>query len=311
MYTVIEARVDVIKGVSLVIPAYNEEGAVGDVVRDFTAAFESSLPSDPAVLRAALDAHANFEILVVDDGSSDATAREASEAGATVVSSPQNQGYGLALRRGIVTARFEHVMICDADGTYPPTAVKDLVSLAEHFDMVIAERTGPNFRGRGLRVLARSGLRWFASFVVGRSVPDVNSGFRIFRKEDCLRYFGFLSPGFSFTTGLTLAMISDARAVAFTSIDYRKRVGQSKVRLFRDSLRMAQILVQVIVRHNPIKLFLMLAAVVWTFALAMLAVWIFVGLTALSIVAAVGFLVGVQVFSLGLLAEAIRGWRSS
>ena len=305
---VIAARADVIQGVSLVIPAYNEEGAVGDVVRDFRAALESNLL---AVLPdAATQGGANFEILVVDDGSSDATARRASEAGATVVSSPQNQGYGLALRRGILASRFEHVMICDADGTYPTTAVKDLVSLAEHFDMVIAERTGPTFRGRGLRAVARSALRWFASFVVGRHVPDVNSGFRIFRKDDCLQYFGFLSPGFSFTTGLTLAMISDARAVAFAPTDYRTRVGESKVRFFRDSLRMAQILVQVIVRHNPIKLFLMLAAVVWTFALSVLAVWIFVGLTALLIVAAAGFLVGVQVFSLGLVAETIRGRRS-
>ena len=93
-------------------------------------------------------------------------------------------------------------------------------------------------------------------------MPDVNSGYRIFRKTDCLRYFSILSPGFSFTTGLTLAMISDARAVAFVPARYGARVGKSKVRFFRDTLRMVQVLAQAMVRHNPIKLFAALTVAV-------------------------------------------------
>ena len=281
-----------IEGVSLVLPAFNEEGAVRRVVRTFQVALEA--------------AGVPYEILVVDDGSTDATAREAGSADAYVIQSPHNLGYGLALRRGILAAKYPYVLICDADGTYPTSASSELIALAEHFDMVVGARMGRHFRGRGVRALARIGLRMFSSFAVGRRIPDVNSGFRIFRKADCLRYFGILSPGFSFTTGLTLAMISDARAVAFVPVDYGARVGRSKVRLVRDTLRIAQVLVQAMVRHNPIKLFAVITASVWLLALVAFVVWIVLGTAAVGLMAAATFLVGIQVFSVGLLAEAVR-----
>lgn len=286
-----------IEGVSLVIPAYNEEGAVSGVVSGFRTALEKvGIP---------------YEVLVVDDGSTDGTAREAVDAGAEVLKSPQNLGYGIALRRGIVAARYSYVIICDADGSYPASSIPELIRLAEHFDMVVAARTGPHFRGRGVRALARCGLRVFSSFVVGRRIPDVNSGFRIFRKAECRRYFGILSPGFSFTTGLTLAMISDARAVAFIPIDYGARVGQSKVRFFRDSLRIAQVLIQAMVRHNPIKLFAVITTVMWFMGLLAAIVWLALGVVNAGLLAAAAVTGGVCVFSIGLLAEAVRARRDA
>ena len=266
-----------IAGVSLVIPAFNEESAVADVVTRF----RSELDATGCI----------YEVIVVDDGSTDETARLAKEAGASVVCSPQNLGYGLSLRRGILAAKFDYVMICDADGTYPSESVGELTSMAEHMDMVVAARTGKHFRGRGPRAIARAGLRLFASFVVGRYIPDVNSGFRIFRKSDCLRYFGILS---------------DARAVAFVPVPYAARIGKSKVRPLRDTMRIGQVLVQAMVRHNPIKLFFTITAGIWALGLALFVVWVVTG----SVIAATAtiaiFLVGVQIFCLGLLAEALR-----
>lgn len=286
-----------IVGVSLVLPAYNEEGAVGSVVAEFREELATvGLP---------------FEILVVDDGSSDRTAQVAAEAGAVIISSPQNLGYGLALRRGIIAAKYPYVLICDADGTYPPSAVADLTRLAGNFDMVVAARTGRQFRGRGVRALARTGLRVFSSFVVGRRIPDVNSGFRIFRKNACLSYFSILSPGFSFTTGLTLAMISDAQAVAFIPVKYGVRVGSSKVRFVRDTLRITQVLIQAIVRHNPVKLFSVLTVGVWMLSVLALIMWIVLGNVMIGLLAAVAFLIGIQVFCVGLLAEAVRARREA
>lgn len=124
-----------IEGVSLIIPAYNEGGAVGSAVRSFHAALDG--------------AGSPYEFLVVDGGSTDSTAQEARVALAEVLQSPQNLGYGLALRRGMLAATYLYVMICDADGTYPASAAADLVGLAEHFDMAVAARTGRHFRGCG------------------------------------------------------------------------------------------------------------------------------------------------------------------
>ena len=281
-----------ITGISLVVPAHNEYGAVATVVTELRDALRASgLP---------------FEVLVIDDGSTDGTGAAATAAGATVISSPVNLGYGLSLRRGILAAAHDYVLICDADGTYPASAVAELVAKAQALDMVVAARTGRHFRGRGIRALARTALRWFASFAVGRRIPDVNSGYRIFRKDLAMRYFGILSPGFSFTTGLTLAMMSDAHAVAFVPVEYRRRIGSSKVRAGRDALRMFQILVQATVRHNPIKLFLVIAGMLWLGALAPLILWLVLDIGALGFLAAAALLLGVQLFGLGLLAEALR-----
>ena len=141
---------------------------------------------------------------------------------------------------------------------------------------------------------------------MGRYIPDVNSGFRIFRKSDCLRYFGILSPGFSFTTGLTLAMMSDARAVAFVAVPYAARIGKSNVRPLRDTMRIGHVLVQAMVRHNPVKLFFTITAGLWSLGLAPFVVWVLTGSAIAASATIAVLLVGVQIFCLGLLAEALR-----
>ena len=157
-----------IDGVSLVIPAYNEAGAVGGVVR----AFRSALDATGLV----------YEILLVDDGSP--TPRPPWRRKPVRRSCRRLKILATAWRSvaAYLPPRFEHIVICDADGTYPAAAIAELTRLAEHLDMVVAARTGPHFRGWGPRALARIGLRVIASFVVGRRVPDVNSGYRIFAR---------------------------------------------------------------------------------------------------------------------------------
>lgn len=216
----------------------------------------------------------DHEIIVVDDCSTDATAAIAEAAGGVrVVRNVQNSGYGYSLMRGITTAEYDTVAIIDADGSY---AVQDLERLfAEYrrgFAMVVGHRHGEHYDGGTGMKLLRAAFRGLAQFIVGRDVPDVNSGLRIFDRASVLPLLPHMSYGFSFTTSITLLFMMRALPVAYVAVGYRKRSGQSKVRYFRDSLRALQIITSITARLNPIKLFLLAAVVNVVLMLPVLAV---------------------------------------
>ena len=224
---------------SVLIPAYNEESGIGAVVEEIRQALaELPLPS---------------EIIVIDDGSDDATAeRAAALDGVQLLRNPMNLGYGHALLRGIAAARGDLIAISDADGSYPGASLPDLYRLIQSgVDHAIGRRTGRSFRSFWL---ARTIYRWICGYVVGTRVPDANSGMRIFRREIAERLRGDLCLGFSFTTSLTLASIMSGYIVAFRDLPYRDRIGRSHVRL-GDALRTSQYLFQLIALYNPLKLF--------------------------------------------------------
>ncbi|HXY34703.1 MAG TPA: glycosyltransferase family 2 protein [Planctomycetaceae bacterium] len=234
-------------GVSIVIPAYNEAACIGAVV------------SKAAEVARSLGCE--FEIVVVDDASTDGTALVAGTAGARVLRHPYNRGYGNSLKTGITAAVHEFVIICDGDGSYPIEQMPRLLEDAAVFDMVIGARTGRHFHGSFFKRLARWWQLTLVSYVTGTTILDANSGFRFIRRSRALEYFDFVCSGFSFTTSITVALICEQSAVKFVGIDYHPRVGKSKVRYFRDTLRSLQILTHCILRYNPLKAFLLLAAV--------------------------------------------------
>ena len=248
---------------SLVIPAYNEAAGIADV-----------LAESKAVLGGLGIEH---EIVVVDDRSSDATAEIAERAGVIVLRNVENGGYGYSLMRGIRHARYETVAIMDADGSYP---VRELPRLLDEyrrgFAMVVGQRRGTHSLGsRRLRVM-RGLFRALTQFITGRSVPDVNSGMRVFTRAAVLPLFPHMSYGFSFTTSITLLFMMQALPVGFVEVPYLKRKGSSKVNYLRDSLRALQIVTSIAARLNPIKLFLLAATVnaaVMLPLVALLALW--------------------------------------
>lgn len=227
------------KSVSILIPAYNEENAVVDVINGLKTAMKDS------------DWH--YEIIVIDDCSKDNTATVAEKAGAKVVSHPKNIGYGGALRTGIELASFDWIATIDADCSYPPVEILKLFPMAATHDMVVGARQGKNYWGTIFKQPARLVFLWLAQFVVGYRIPDVNSGLRLFRKSVVNEMLPRLCRGFSFSTTLTLSFLSSYRFVHFEPIAYHSRVGSSKVRYFRDTLRTLQLMLETIIYYNPLK----------------------------------------------------------
>lgn len=283
----------VVEGVSVVLPALNEAEAIAEQI----AALE-------AVLRTV---DVPSEVIVVDDGSSDGTGALAEKAGALVVTNPINSGYGASLKRGIQAARYEHIVICDADGTYPVNRIPDLLREAERgFDMVVGARTGRYYRGSLLKHPWRLVYLELCRFVTGVKIPDANSGLRVFKKKLVLDFFDDLCLGYSFTTTLTLAALSSGAFVKFEPIDYMKRIGKSKVRFFIDALRTAQLIVQTILLYNPIKLFLLMAFPPAVVAIVCLGLAIGYASGALAVAATVAATASLMTFSFGLILDVVR-----
>jgi glycosyltransferase involved in cell wall biosynthesis len=278
--------------VSVVLAAYNEEQTVAGTVEAFTAALSAAgLPA--------------WEILLVDDGSTDGTREAAERAGARVVCHPQNAGYGRTIKDGIAAAEHDTIVICDADGTYPAGRVPALLdTYFRGFDMVVGQRT--SFGDGWFKTIMRHVLKWLVQYSAGQSIPDINSGLRIFDRRVVTPLFPTLCNTFSFTTSLTLAYLMTGRFVAYVPISYGQRSGSTKVHLFRDALRTLQYIVEALVHYNPLKVFLLVAATCVVAALAALATWAWRGSPAALVLSATGFATALVAFCFGLVAVRLR-----
>ncbi|TVQ85339.1 MAG: glycosyltransferase family 2 protein [Chromatiaceae bacterium] len=277
---------------SVVIPAYNEAAAIGESV---------------AAIRVALAATDDVEILVIDDGSTDSTAAAARAAGAVVLMHPHNVGYGRALKSGILAAKYDTIVIIDADLTYPASAIPLLIDrYALGFDMVVGARTGHHYQGSIFKGPLRRLLQFLVEFSAGRAVPDANSGLRVFSRNTIVPYLPHLCDTFSFTTSLTLGYMMTGRFVHYLPISYHQRVGQTKVRLILDALRTLQYIVQAIIYYNPLKIFLLLTLITTVLSVLGFLLAAVTGLHAPYYLGIGGLLVTIVIFALGLLADLLR-----
>jgi len=278
--------------ISVVLPAYNEEAAIVDTLREVKDSLDNSRWRP-------------FEIVVVDDGSSDDTAVLATAEGARVIRHPQNVGYGRALKTGIAAATYDTIVFSDADGSYPLDRTPDLlVEYEKGFDMVVGART--NYRERIGKRLLRRILRWLVEYTADRRIPDANSGFRVLSKEVVLPHFKTLCDTFSFTTSLTLAYSMSNRFVEYLPVEYRTRKGRSKIRLFTDTARTLQYIAQTIIYHNPLKIFALFSVICVILAMLGFLGSIFFGLLSGFLLGIGGLLLALLVFSLGLLADLLK-----
>jgi glycosyltransferase involved in cell wall biosynthesis len=223
-----------------------------------------------------------------------------------VLTHPTNRGYGSALKTGIRHARFELVAITDADGTYPADRLLELAdAMTEADSMVVGARTGTSVEIPLVRRPAKWLLTTLANYLAGERIPDLNSGLRVMRRQVVQRYQHILPAGYSFTTTITLALLTSHHLVRYIPIDYAHRVGRSKFHPVRDTWNMGILILRTVMYFKPLKFFVPLAALV---ALAGIGVFTWSYVTtqrAMDTTLAVSLMTAVQLVAIGLLADLI------
>ena len=273
---------------SVIIPAFNEEGAVKETIEEIYSALNpTGVP---------------YEVIVVDDGSEDNTRAEAEATGVRVEYNQVNSGYGATLKRGVKAATHEYVAIIDADGTYPAHYLPDMLAKCRDMDMVVGDRGAAMKNVPLIRKPAKFILNKLASFLAERKLNDLNSGLRVFRKSELIPFLPLLPQNFSFTTTITLCMSCNNKRMIYTPIEYRKRVGKSKIKPM-DFINFIILIMRAITLFNPLRIFIPLGLMFFLLGVFKL----IYDLTQwnLSETAIFSFLAAILIWSLGLIADMI------
>jgi glycosyltransferase involved in cell wall biosynthesis len=229
--------------VSIVLPVYNEA---------------EHLEQEVARIRTAMDASPySYEIIVVDDGSSDNSAEVAARIpNIRFLHFLQNRGSGSARKAGTKAAHGRVTVWTDVDMTYPNDTIPQLVKELDGYDQVVGARTTEEGTVKALRVPAKWFIRKLASFLAGTKIPDLNSGFRAFRTDVARQYLNQLPVGFSCVTTITMTFLAGGYSVKYVPIEYAKRAGESKFHWYKDTRRYATQVVRMILSYNPLRIFM-------------------------------------------------------
>ena len=275
---------------SVVIPAYNEEKGIAKTLGELTSVAESE----------------GYEIIVVDDGSGDATGDIVKTfPSVRLIRHPHNKGYGAALRTGIREARGRYVLFCDADGQHRIEDVVRVAELARGFDMVVGKRIkGSHVERR--RVLGKKVIELVANYLSGVRIPDFNSGLRVFRREIILKYLHLFPNGFSASTTSTLIMLKRGYDIQWEPIQTEQRIGKSSVKQLKDGLQALLLVVRLIALFDPLKVFLPTSSLLVLFGIVWSIVYFPGGF---SVFAVVLILSGILIFFFGILCDQVSQLR--
>lgn len=236
--------------ISVIIPCYNESGAVIDCLNEICNVLEK---------------HDDVEIITVNDGSIDKTPIILDKYASTnsvvrVIHNETNIGYGASLKRGICEAKGEIIVITDSDGTYPASSIPILLEKLIKYEMAVGARTGSNVHVPLIRRPAKWVLLYYARWMARADIKDLNSGLRAFYKKHALRFFHLFPNGFSFTSTITLAMHINGLKVCYLPINYRKRIGKSSIRPIHDTIAFFSLVLRTTMYFRPLQVFGSLAA---------------------------------------------------
>lgn len=276
--------------VTIIIPAYNEEGRIVHVINGIK-----------RLERA-------YEIIVVDDGSTDNTYKLANGTGVRVISHPYNKGNGAAVKTGIRSAEGDIVVIIDADGQHEPKHIADMLSYFPGYDAVIGARAGESM-SLGRR-MANKVYNLLGTYLSGQKIRDLTSGFRAFKKDVIIDFLPLLPNSFSAPATSTLALIKAGYSVKFIPIQTEARTkGRSKIRV-SDGLRFFLIILRVATFFSPLRIFLpvsllcLIAGLIYG-SYTLISIGRFTNMTMLLLSTSV------IVFMLGLVAEQVAALRFS
>ncbi len=285
------------KFVSVVVPVYNESATVKSTLEQIKEVLQEYSKEDLSL---------KYEIIAVDDCSRD-TSREIIEGikGVTCLHHVVNKGYSSSLKTGIKSARGSHILILDADGTYPVKEIPLLLRHLDKFDMVVGARTGEKVH----IPLPRRPAKWFlakvANYIVEKKIPDLNSGMRVFRKELALEFWKLLPERFSFTITITMASLTSGYDVKYVPINYYSRKSKSTIHPIKDFLGFNKILLKMMLFFRPLKIFVPLSIITIISGIALFLFGWFYWHRIFDTTLAIIVVAGVQFFILGLVAELI------
>lgn len=278
--------------ISVIIPVYNECKTIKSVLDGLSEALASY----------------EHEIIVVNDGSTDETEKALNElTGLKVFNHSERRGYGAAIKTGMRAAQGQNILIIDADGTYPTEFTPKLIEALDDSEMAVAARGNQGHKtGEGfLRATVKGVLTRLANYIVERQIPDLNSGMRAFRLKEAMQFYRLLPNGFSFTTTITLAMLSDGMEVEYIDIPYEGRRSKSKFRPVADTMNMLILILRAAVYFNPMRVFLPMSVGLIALGFVVLAISVIFEGKAWDITIISIFVAAVQVFALGLIADLI------
>jgi glycosyltransferase involved in cell wall biosynthesis len=227
--------------VSVIIPVYNEAGAIGQLLERVIAAMrELGRP---------------WEVVVVDDGSNDGTLDEIKDQDVTIIAHPYNIGNGAAIKTGIRYCSGEIVVMMDGDGQHDPRDIPQLVARIGPYDMVVGARVD-GFNQNRHRTLANHLYNLLASYVTHFKVKDLTSGFRSIKANILKRHTYLLPNTFSYPTTLTLSLLRAGHSLRYEPVHTQEREGKSKIKLLRDGVRFLLIIFKIATLFSPLKVFL-------------------------------------------------------
>lgn len=275
---------------SIIIPAYNEGESIENVIKSI------------------IDLYPEFEIIVVNDGSSDNTGEIAKDAGAIVYAHPYNIGNGAAIKTGTRIASGEILVFMDGDGQHDPEDIGRMLEYFPDYDMVVGVRSRKHHvswvRGMGNRLLNR-----LASYVAKFPVQDLTSGFRAIKSEVAYNLLYLLPNTYSYPTTLTLGVLRSGKSLRYFPVNFHTRKkGKSNIRPFRDGIRFFMIITKICALYSPLRIFLPVSVLFFLSGLSCY-VYTYIASGRFTNMSALLFTTSIMIFMMGLISEQITQMR--